>query len=1608
MSNETYSKIWLQDSKQNGLVRFVLRAGSFTRKTLYNSFVDMLELSESNHIFPFISITLMWLQLTLIHFSNYLRPIWKQEAVTKYFNYAYQYLHIQPAMAKTNMLVYFIIEFIFMVVILFEVANMLLITKLKIHKNINLLWLIQVQKILVRTLMTFLAIPALDNFIAVFKCSTADQSLGSDVIKDLGTCFGGIHLPATIVAVFGLLMHVMLTSVSNLWYYETNYYQRTLLTRLPSMCNMWIFFYQITFVLTKNFLTEPNIDYLVMLIHLALSAYIAYVHLFRNPYLSKTMKNISRIGSLMGFWTALSVLLAKVFENNVFDGTFYMWLIGIPFILMVALGFDDDRLDILALTINKIQNADLIINQLNYLLELCSKINQDNSSKILLEGFKETHYKNCDFADCPLVAEGKKNDKSTESLINYIDYIFKKALQKFNKNPLLRLHYIFYLKNTVQKNQEALSQLEFLSSEIKLTSEVHFIVHRTKRVIETIKEPNAMASMMSDLGRDDSNEVPFQSLCKKFVKLMETSCSLHIELWSHLLEEVPDLNHIKELGTTITIYHYKINKTWESINRLPSIHKLKYLIYYGKFLNNILNNRIHGNKLIQISKEISTMIFNRKNDISMLSTDQDLSELFLPTIAISGQFENIGQIIKLNTSAAMLFKYNPSELMGKNIKMLIPSIYNRFHNAYLERAVKANSLEFFAKDRVAFGICKNQYLIGFNISVKPFFGEKSIFYAQLRPIKHFKLTGYVLTDFDGTIESISSDIISIFNINMKDIIEINDMNAYFGTLFNHKEDIMERGGGIMTEDYIRDPIDSKILTKKLIFVEPMRFRHQSMQNDYYIFKFTADPIVQLNVASHFKRNEVRDNEFQFVLDHGSKSVVGKRVGFVVESNNALSLSSQPDFNAKNPLNANKTMISSTILGFELKTYRLFEGKIIELDNVTEENEKLEHEADRLQLSEHKRRKEEEDIQNGKTLQFMAEAKDLKKLILKKPIPYFAKVQNILINVLSLILMASIIVIFVLRTDFVQKLPKYQSLYYNYNLLLNELQNVVQGTHRMITLNYYRNSTDSEAEIRQFLLLTANNMEGLVGNLIAFADGTNDAEIHEFLLETKFSFSSKDGGTMQKNFVQMFKFFITNTVILAQNPIDTFEFSEGTIAYTLIQNILVDIFGFVIDPINSLSTKLKSRFTSYIVDIIIQLCQTAILAAICFSAFLYTQKSLDIVNMNLLLFLDISMHNVRKYISRCEMFIVALKTQITEELDAEEEEENNDVEEKGNVIVYRKRRRGKAVIMGKSRSFFYKFVLAFIALEVLFSIALVANVQTAADINSTNVELEIFSKLPGQYHGFMNSQFVYLVSKLNKVTKIENVLSKMMDVGILNQFSLDFDKTISENANKPTPSFTKFVSQVKDTNLCNLIPPQELLYTSYYKPGLGDCQALLLNDHSKAFVLNGLSIGLSNLEKGFRQLAADFEMLSKTGIVNAESDPEGRCSKKSNNPYCIFSISLSKLMITFQNSYLTFFSKHLVGFFIKNADEGMMPPAITLYRVMLALTIVLLVFIWLYVFIDNYTSNYQLLKRSEKLALIIPHENIRNSPFIKQFYDELIALEKTQSVMKSLSKNDVFK
>jgi len=70
---------------------------------------------------------------------------------------------------------------------------------------------------------------------------------------------------------------------------------------------------------------------------------------------------------------------------------------------------------------------------------------------------------------------------------------------------------------------------------------------------------------------------------------IEKSSSLHIDFWSHLLEDNPDLMKLCEIGNRINHVNKSIEHIWDQLSTqqlVPSILKL-----YSDFVLNILNDR---------------------------------------------------------------------------------------------------------------------------------------------------------------------------------------------------------------------------------------------------------------------------------------------------------------------------------------------------------------------------------------------------------------------------------------------------------------------------------------------------------------------------------------------------------------------------------------------------------------------------------------------------------------------------------------------------------------------------------------------------------------------------------------------------------------------------------------------------------------------------------------------------------------------------------------------------------------------------------------------------------------------------------------------------------
>lgn len=167
-------------------------------------------------------------------------------------------------------------------------------------------------------------------------------------------------------------------------------------------------------------------------------------------------------------------------------------------------------------------------------------------------------------------------------VLKLIEYIYSKSIGKFPSNIDLRLNYSFFLYEHFGKNQEALTELETLSL-MKCGIERNFIIFRYQRKIQAIKDTSTQSYLMSGRQEATHNEVAFNALLDKFQSRLGDCCMYYIEFWSQLLEEIPNLNKVKDIGSKIHFCSRKVEAIWSKLSNVNVSNKVKYLVLYGNF-----------------------------------------------------------------------------------------------------------------------------------------------------------------------------------------------------------------------------------------------------------------------------------------------------------------------------------------------------------------------------------------------------------------------------------------------------------------------------------------------------------------------------------------------------------------------------------------------------------------------------------------------------------------------------------------------------------------------------------------------------------------------------------------------------------------------------------------------------------------------------------------------------------------------------------------------------------------------------------------------------------------------------------------------------------------
>lgn len=208
----------------------------------------------------------------------------------------------------------------------------------------------------------------------------------------------------------------------------------------------------------------------------------------------------------------------------------------------------------------------------------------------------------------------------------------------------------------------------------------------------------------------------------------------------------------------------------------------------------------------------------KEQDLSVFQQDDSESRLqAIIETAIDGiiTIDNRGKIETVNPAAAKIFGYEPGEMIGQNVNMLMPEPDHSMHDTYIENYHRTGVGQIIGKGREVLGKKKDGTVFPFLLSISEVnLHNKQIFTGVIHDITELKKTEAALRESESRINSIIQTAVDgIITIDTRGVIEM--VNPSACKLFGYDE--------------------SELLGRKinLLMPEPDRSLHDNYMHHYH-------------------------------------------------------------------------------------------------------------------------------------------------------------------------------------------------------------------------------------------------------------------------------------------------------------------------------------------------------------------------------------------------------------------------------------------------------------------------------------------------------------------------------------------------------------------------------------------------------------------------------------------------------------------------------------------------------------------------------------------------------------------------------------------------------
>jgi len=1407
------------------------------------------------------------LQIIVFAFHDTIRDIWNADDISYRIRETLGYFNIVTYFEKSNWNLYITFFYVGVVIVALAIIDAFYISYSYSRKKVSFAWPVVLLRNVMLLFTTILFLPFLQYFISVLHCVDYNGIQVHYNFTEI-QCWKGIYTLHAIFAILGAIVFIICTLISSLTLFEYKTNPNDPTARVTSRSNCFVNLYQAIMIICLTFLTQTQFTIILMLMILAGSGFIFYKFFFNFPYHDEVVAKLWGILSALNLWTAFMLVIAKICENYIFDGAVIAWFIGIPLIVYLLLVIKDQRLDLLLINVNKFQSGTEVQNQIRYILKLIQWQSKNKNAAILLDGYMEIHKQSWKKDEDPQKTKGVKNNRFTKSLMNQDETLNEKyalliqmlykmyffGIKKFPNNTSLMISYAFFLLEKMHTKQQALQELTQAEAN-KPSFDEQFIIYRYKKIIE---DEIAESQTEGQGGMDVVSEVAFQNHLKQLQANIEKSSLLHMEFWSQLSEDNPDLAKLSDIGSKINFSVQYVEDNWSKLQKINS-NNTKAMRLYGKFLIEILNDKEGGDEFLEKARNIANVLANKKFMNLGGVTNDEFNNEAMPTISISGEQDNYGIITSCNLQASSIFGYNKTELINRRVNVLMSQVFSKYHDSFLENYLNSGESAIIGKNkqRMVFGKNKSNYILPIYLSIRAVQSiiQGTQFITVIRQEKNFKNAAYILTTPDGTIDAMSSSCINLLKIDLKAITHKKaNIQDYIPNIIKNRSSMFSssnNNGRFSATIQYYYPLDSEYLDETdetsitltchlndLIFLGGQVFSGLQWKFEAITDKtITVPPIDRKAKISNFqfKYEKTKPNVLGEYVDPANmdscsvtgaeykeemltvlnKSVIDNDQS-LIEGSAAINLNSAMEVAKSKQLDDDELQSQSQSkkvdYGIGIKTLRLQNGKPQEIEQVDpqdEENEENDENNDKLLAKSNQKQPEEDNLEEGSYRDFSTTFKSRKALntvINDKISPPIIRNLKMVINALCLILYLIAILDYVIADKEFNKIQKNIDLLNKSNTFLSEMMNILSKTRDIYLLNAGVLTSSSvdlttlTGDLRDSLDTAKTLKEGLEDE----TDFVSDAHYNLFV-DAQVKLTSKGGTTTYKGLIQASEEIISTGYNILSSPstVSADDASYYYITYNLLNDYFVSCQLSSEYYAQELVDKVNSKNSSFLL-LLLGSAITLIVAVIILSPILYqVNKGNEEV---LSLFLDIPEKTVKGLYNKCETFISNL--QVGEEDDIVSEIDEDELEKRGEdnmeEFIPRKKKKKFKNSSRTPTSFFVKFLLMTVIVEAYFLYNYITSSNLLNNIDTTIVELNSTSVSESFYSFANNAERQLFIDSTLKI--LSSDAKTVVTSNIQKMYKLDslILKEHSINRKIHSDTYNSVFNQIMMVNPCESI------------------------------------------------------------------------------------------------------------------------------------------------------------------------------------------------------------